>query len=417
MGDHMTTHTQPQGQRLWIRRVLVFLMPVLVMMLAVGGVVAMGALKPEPEEKQDVIKAIPVLTELAVTDDVTLTVSAQGEVQPRTQINIVPQVSGKITYMSPKFIEGGQFSKGDLLIRIEPTEYELRVVQARANVAQAETTVTQEKSESDIALKDWEELGVGEKPSALTLREPQMAEARARLASTKAQLGEAELQLRRTSIYAPFTGRVTTRAVNQGEFVTSGTRLGRVYSTAIMDVRLPMTNQDLARAGLTLGFMESQNNPGIPVALSANVAGTYAEWQGRIVRTDSGFDPATRVLFAYVQVDDPFGEGASNGIPLAPGIYVNAEIRGEALSGMVVIPRAALRGKDQVYVANSDNTLTIKTVIVASSNRSSAIISGGLSAGSDVVISPIRGVAEGMKIDVVGREADTASAAAPSDKN
>jgi len=412
MNDTISIDRGRGSGTLWIRRGLVFILPLLVIIGAIVLVMLMGQLKPKPDEKETEVKALPVLTEMAVTENVTLSVMAQGEVQPRTKINIVPQVSGKISYMSPDFIEGGQFKKGDLLVRIEPAEYKLRVVQARANVAQAETVLTREKSESEIALQDWQELRTGETPSALTLREPQMAEAAARLESAKAQLEEAKLHLNRTSIYAPFTGRVTMRHVDQGEFVTIGNRLGEVYSVAVVDVKIPMTNQDLGRAGLTLGFKARETNPGIPVTLSANVAGRYATWDGEIVRTDSGFDPKTRVLFAYVEVKDPFGAGASDGVPLAPGLFVTADIQGESLPGTVVIPRSGLRGKDQVYVAMSDGTMTIKTVEVASSDRNRAIISSGLVSGASVITSPIRGAAEGMKVDVVERtaSADTRSA-------
>ncbi len=399
--------SRPRNFGMLIRRFFAFGLPLLVVVGAVAGFIVMGAMKPKPEEKEDVVKALPVITAKATKEDVILKVSTQGEVQPRQQINIVPQVGGKITYMSPKFIEGGVFNKGDLLIRVEPAEYQLRVVQAQANVAQAETVVTREKSESDLALRDWQDLGRAGQPSALTLRQPQMAEAAARLEAAKAQLEEAELQLSRTAVYAPFSGRVIMRHVDQGEFVNAGTRLGEVYATAVMDVKLPLTNAELARAGLKLGFAESRDNPGIPVTLSANVAGDYATWQGRIVRTDSRFDPETRVLFAYAQVDDPFGKGASNGVPLAPGLFVTADIDGQALGGSVVIPRAGLRGKDQVYVALSDGTLTIKTVDVVSSDRDKAVITDGLVAGTSVITSPIRGVAEGMKIEEVDRTAST----------
>ncbi len=388
-------------KKLWVWRLLIFILPVLVIGGAIAAFMAMSALKPKPEVKEDVIKAIPVLTAKAVQDNVTLKVNAQGEVQPRTQINIVPQVSGLITYMAPKFIEGGKFDKGDLLIRIEPTEFELRVVQARANVAQAETVIMRETSESHIARQDWEDLGRSGQPTALTLREPQMAEAQAQLESAKARLAEAELQLARTAIHAPFTGRVIMRHVNQGEFTTVGTRLGEVYAADVMDVRLPMTNEDLRRAGLTLGYESSRNSPGISVTLSADVAGVYCEWEGRIVRTDSRFDSETRVLFAYVEVLDPFGKGASNGIPLAPGIYVNAAIDGMTIENSIVVPRSALRGEDQVYIANADDTLSIKTVSVMSSDRNTAILSGGINIGETVITSPIRGVADGMKIAVV----------------
>ncbi len=410
MNARMIREASPQTRGAWIRRFFAFVLPILVIVLAVVGFMAMSALKPKPEEKEDVVKALPVITEIAVMDNVILNVQTQGEVQPRQQINLVPQVGGKITYMSAKFIEGGQFNKGDLLARVEPSEYELRVVQAQANVAQAETVLTREKSESDIALRDWQELGREGQPSALTLRQPQMAEAAARLEAARAQLEEAELQLRRTALHAPFSGRVTERFVDQGEFVAAGTRLGEIYSTSLMDVRLPMTNEDLARVGLKLGFLASKDNPGMPVTLTANVAGDYASWEGRIVRTDSRFDPETRVLFAYVEVKDPFGKGASNGVPLAPGLFVTASIQGEYLEGSVVVPRSALRGKDQVYVANDDGTLSIKTVSVASSDRDRAVLIAGLNAGASVITSPIRGVADGMKVEIVDRDADTSAA-------
>lgn len=399
--DAYTSTGEVPRKKLWVWRVIVFVLPVLVLMAAIVGFIAMGAFKPTPEEKEDVVKAIPVLTANTSQEDVTLSVDVQGEVQPRTKINLVPQVGGLITYMSPKFIEGGQFNKGDLLVRIEPTEFDLRVTQARAEVAQAETQLSRETSESLIARQDWEELGRSGDQSPLSLREPQMAEAKARLASANARLAEAELQLKRTSLYAPFTGRVTIRHIDQGEFVSVGTRLGEIYSTDVMDVRLPMTNEDLRRAGLTLGFEASKNNPGLPVILSANVAGNYSQWDGRIVRTDSHFDSRTRVLYAYVEVEDPFGAGADNGTPLAPGIFVNAAIAGQKLQGALVIPRAALRGEDKVYIANADETLSIKTVSVMSSNRDQAILGGGLLTGDRVITSPIRGVADGMKIEVV----------------
>ncbi|MEP4053036.1 MAG: efflux RND transporter periplasmic adaptor subunit [Litorimonas sp.] len=400
LDDNNSVPERAPRKQLWIWRLLIFVLPLLVLIGAIAGFMAMGALKPQPEEKEDVVKAIPVLTDVAIQDDVTLTVDVQGEVQPRTEINLVPQVNGLITYMSPKFIEGGRFRKGDLLVRVEPAEFELRVTQARANVAQAKTVIAREKSESVLARQDWEDLGRSGAPTPLTLREPQMAEAEAQLASAQARLSEAELQLARTSLYAPFDGRVTMRHVDQGEFVTAGTRLGEIYSVDVMDVRLPMTNADLRRAGLTLGYEASASDAGIPVTLSADVAGTFSEWKGRIVRTDSRFDSNTRVLFAYAEVRDPFGAGASDGTPLAPGIYVKAAIDGQKLDNVIVIPRTALRGEDKVYLADGD-TLSIKTVSVVSSDRQHAIVQSGLTLGDTVITSPIRGVADGMKIQVV----------------
>lgn len=388
--------------RLRLRRFLTFILPVLIVAAAIIGTQVMASMKPEPEEKVEDAKALPVLTEAAYMETVTLSVSAQGEVQPRTQINLVPQVSGMLTYMSPKFIEGGAFQKGELLARIEPAEYELRVVQAKANIAQAETTITREKSESEIARSDWAELGDGGAPSALVLREPQMAEARARLDAAKAQLAEAELQLARTSIYAPFSGRVIRRDVNAGAYVRTAQSMGEIYSSDIMDVRLPLTNQDLGKAGITAGFIAPRGK-GIPVKLKADVAGSIASWQAEIVRTDSRFDPQSRVLYAYAEVHNPFAKGQA---PLVPGTFVDASLSGEYVSQAVIIPRSGLRGKDRVFIAKPDKTLEIRNVSVRDSDRDRAIILDGLSSGEQVIISPIRGAADGMKIDVVDTTAD-----------
>jgi len=390
-----------ERRRLLITRILSGLLPIIVIMAAIGGFIAMSSLKPEPEEKEDIVKAIPVLTAISTQDDVTLSVRVQGEVQPHTQINLVPQVSGRISYMSPNFIEGGKFTKGELLVQIDTAEYDLRIIQAKASVVQAETAIMREKSEGEIARRDWEELGRAGEPTPLTLRLPQLAEAEAQLARAKAQLAEAELQLSRTALKAPFTGRVTLRHIDAGEFVTAGTRLGEIYATNKMDVRLPMTNANLREAGLTLGYSSGKGEAGIPVSLSADIAGRMSQWQGHIVRTDSRFDAQTRVLFAYAEVIDPFGKGADEGVPLAPGIFVNADIEGQTLSNIVRIPRAALRGEDKVYIANSDETLSIKTVSVVSSDRDAAILNGGLASGEAVITSPIRGVADGMKIAIV----------------
>lgn len=392
-----TSH-DPARRKLWFWRFGVILLPILVISIGIAVTLILGALKDKPEEKEEVVKAIPILTAIAQMESVTLSVDVQGEVQPRTQINLVPQVSGKISYMSPKFIEGGQFKKGDLLVRIEPREYELRLIQARANVAQSETVLTREQSEANLALADWKDLGRIGAPTPLTLRAPQMAEAAAQLESAKAQVGEAQLQLDRTSLYAPFTGRVTQRHVDAGEFITAGTNLGEIYATNVMDVKLPMTNENLRQAGLRLGYQVGPNSPSIPVTLSADVAGIYSEWPGEIVRTDSRFDSETRVLFAYVEVKDPFGPQYD--MPLAPGLFVDASVTGQALPNVVTIPRAALRGEDRVYVAKDDNTLTIRTVSVLSSDRNRVIIGEGLAAGDTVIISPIRGVTEGKKISL-----------------
>jgi len=382
-----------------LKRSLKFVLPLVVLALAVGGVMFMGKLKPKAETKNEPPSATPVVTAFAETRSVELSVKSQGEVRPRTEINLAAQVGGRVDWLAPGFLEGGRFKKGQVILRLDSAEYDLRVTQAEANVAQAQTVLTREISESDIARRDWEDLGEGQ-ASALTLREPQMAEARARLAAAQAQLGEAQLQQSRTVVHAPFAGRVREKMVSLGDTISAGQNIGRVYGVAIAEVKLPLTDVDMARLGLGIGFISTKAQPGPEVMLSAVVAGEPHTWQGRVTRISSSYDTATRVLFAYAEVADPYGEGSDNGVPLASGLFVNVKIAGREVVNSIIVPRTALRGSDTIYIANKDKTLSLRTVKVASSSKDMVVISSGLTSGEQVITSPIRGVADGMKIEL-----------------
>ena len=380
-----------------IKRFFFLVLPVMIIGGGIAGTVAMGALKPAPEEKVTLIEALPVVTALSFAEPTQLRVTSHGEVTARSEIDIAAEMGGRLTYIAPNFLPGGQFSQGQILFRLDDRELKLRMVQAETAVVQAQTNLIRETSEADLAKADAEDLGV-DNVSDFALRRPQIAEAEAQLASAQAALEEAKLQLERTVIRAPFSGRVRTKLTDVGAFITAGMRLGNIYATDMVDVPIPMTDKDLAALGLGIGFTETAANPGPPVTLTATVGDVARSWTGHISRTDSGFDPATRVLFAYVTVKDPYGANADNGTPLATGLFVTADIQGRQLVEGIVVPRSALRGTDKVYIARNDDTLEIRPVQIASSDRDRVVTVGGLGIGERVIISPVRGVADGMKI-------------------
>ncbi|MEM8633524.1 MAG: efflux RND transporter periplasmic adaptor subunit [Pseudomonadota bacterium] len=387
---------------LWIKRAIFLILPVLVLVGAVGGVIGMSAFSPDPEESEDVVEALPVLIAPAITESVSLSVISQGEVRPRTSIVLASEVSGRVNFVSDSLLSGGTFNRGDLLVRLDPAEFSLRVTQAQAAVAQARTALARAKSESRTAQQDVVDLGLTD-VSDLTLGRPQVAEAEANLASAEAALAEAELNLSRTRIRAPFTGRVQTRSVEAGAYIIPGASLAEVFSSDIVEIPIALTDRDLASLNLGIGFVASAQNPGPAVTLSAIIAEREHSWQGRITRTESGIDTDTRVLFAYVEVEDPYGASSDSGVPLAVGLFVNAEIEGVTIPDATVIPRTALRGEQQVFVATEDNTLEIRPVTVASSSRERAVLTSGLEAGEMVITSPVRGAGDGMKIKAVDR--------------
>jgi RND family efflux transporter MFP subunit len=388
----------------------------------IGGVAVAGiavifmlfATQPQPQRANSAPRPVAVFVEEAQSGEVALTVTSQGEAQPRTQINLVPQVAGRITFVNPDFIEGGFFEAGETLIQIEDADYRLAVTRAAAQVAQAEQALAREQAESDLAASEWEELGEGE-ASALTLREPQLAEARAQLAAAEASLQEARLNLQRTRISAPFDGRVRSKNADLGQYVSPGTNLGQVFSTDTVMVRLPLTDHDLGLLGIPVAYNAmGDDDGGIPVTLSATLAGERHEWQGRITRTDSAIDTETRVLYAIAEVEDPYGTAAQEeGAPLAVGLFVSATIQGREIDNAYIIPRNALRGEDSVYIVREGGTMEIHTVSIIDSSPDRVVVSSGVDGGDLVVVSPLRGASNGMRVhtyDADGERLDAYSA-------
>lgn len=381
-----------------------------VVVVAIIGIVFMlNATAPQPERANAAPRPVAVFVSEAQLDTVSLTVISQGEARPRTQINLVPQVPGRITYVNPDFIEGGFFEAGETLVRIEDADYRLAVTRAEAQVAQAEQALAREQAESDLARSEWEELGEGE-ASSLTLREPQLAEARAQLAAARATLQDARLDLQRTRVSAPFAGRVRTKSADLGQFVSAGTPLGEVFSTDRVQIRLPLTDYDLGLLGIPVAFNAAEEGEGIPLTLSAVVAGQERTWNAEITRTDSAIDSQTRVLYAIAEVEDPYGTAAEGGSPLAVGLFLTAEIEGREVENVYVLPRAALRGENTIYVAEPGGRLSVRTVDVVTSNVENLIVSSGVRGGEMVVISPVRGANEGMRIQSLDDSGDVIAA-------
>ncbi|EAP90636.1 MAG: efflux RND transporter periplasmic adaptor subunit [Oceanicaulis sp.] len=390
----------------FLGRLLIIGLPVAVLFAFIVVYVVLAAAAPKPERAEIVARPSAVFVTEAALSPVQLSVTTQGEVTPLTEIDLTAQVSGRITYVNPNFVDGGFFEAGEVLVRLEDADYRLAVTRAEALVAQSRQALVREQAESELAREEWESLGDGE-ASALTLREPQMAEARAQLASAQASLDEARLNLSRTRISAPFDGRVRAKSADLGQYVGPGTRLGRVFATNRVQVRLPLTNAELAILNLPLAFQSSDANPGRPAHLSASVAGQERHWEGRLVRTDSAINPQTRTMSAIIEVEDPYGAAAEEaGAPLAVGLFVAANIDGRELENAIVLPRSALRGSNEVYVAELDGTLSIRQVNVVDTSAERVVLTAGLEPGDRVVTSPLRGAAEGMLVRAMDANGD-----------
>lgn len=373
------------GKAKWLIGLICLLILLVSILITFGVIKAMK----KPETKKAADNTMAVLAAPATLESVQLMVTAQGEARPRTEIDLVPEVAGKIVYVSPNFIEGGIFKQGEMLLQIDDSDYKVAVIRAQAGVAQAEQALVREKAEGEIAKRDWEELGSGE-ASALTLRQPQRQQAEAALLAAKAELQQANLQLKRTAVQAPFDGRVRTKASDLGQFVAPGARLGRIFSTDITEVRLALTDSDLTKLELPIAYVASSRETAPDVKLSASIAGQTRIWQGKIMRTDSTYDTQTRAMYAIAEVIDPYNTGAAAGaFPLAPGLFVDAEIAGYQLEDVIVLPRGGLRPENKIYVVDMEGKASIRDAIVIDTDAQRAVIKSGISSGELVIISPL----------------------------
>ena len=388
-------------------RLIAIIAPIAILLiLGVGGVIAVSAMKPEPEKNEEPQAGLNVFAEQVKQGALTITVEAQGEVSPKREIIVAPQIAGRVSYVSPDFIDGGFIRRGQVLVRVEAADSELGVVRARSIVATAEQALAREIAEAELARQDLENLGLTD-ASPLARREPQLAEARAALEAAKAQLSEAELNLNRTAIIAPFDGRVRERSADIGQFVSPGQSLGNIFATDVVEVALPLKDADLGQLGLPIAFSSSADKPGPRVEFSAVVGGEPRTWVGEVVRTGAAINSQTRQINVFAELKDPFGAGADNGAPMAPGLFVTARIQGETLDNVMIAPRASLRGDNRLFIGDpKTGKLSIRSVDVAFSDRDGAYLHSGVEPGELAITSPIQAPFDGMSINVLERLPD-----------
>jgi RND family efflux transporter MFP subunit len=231
------------------------------------------------------------------------------------------------------------------------------------------------------------------------------------LKAAEASLERAKLDLARTKITLPFEGRISQKMVDVGQFVSPGTMIGQAFATDVVQIRLPLTDSQLASLGLPIGFV-AEPGLGMPVELSAVVADKIQNWQGELVRLDAAIDRETRTLFGLVEVTQPYAENVSqHEMLLAVGLYVQAEIFGRQLDNATVIPREALRAGDNVFVLNEEDRLEIRNVTVVHSTKSEAVIGAGVRPNDRVIVSSIRNPIPGMNLAALSEQPQSAVAA------
>lgn len=358
-----------------------------ILIAAIALAAGLTQMKPETQKRDD--EQLDLLVEVLTLEVSTesFQISSQGTVQPRTKTEVSAEVLGSIASISPKFSAGGVFQKDEVLMRIDPTNYAVAV----------------DKTEALVKQRQIEYDGARKLRSQGYRAESEYASAAAALASAQAELVGAQRNLERTYVRLPYEGMVLSKNADIGQFVNPGTKIGVTFATDLAEIRLPLTDQDLAFVDLpnTAEIRETGGADGPQVRLTAIQKGSLVAWDAMIVRTEGVVDERSRVTYAVAQVTDPY-KLHGDGTPLPVGTFVAAEIAGSTAMDLIRIPRTAIRGADQVLVVNAESKIEIRTVSIVRSDNTYAYVSDGVSAGERISITVIEAPTNGMSVRTAG---------------
>lgn len=393
-----------------MKRLFRFLLPLLV--LLAGVAIATSLIATAPKTVRQRPKPAPPTVEILplAPQSYQVRVNSRGTVEPITGSTLVPEVAGKIVEVADNFRSGGFFAAGQLLLQIDPRDYRNAVIIARSEVAERRQTLAEELARSEQASNDWTKLQLAGEPSALVLRTPHLDSSQAQLAAAEARLQQAELELERTRIVAPYAGRILQKQVGLGQYVSPGSALAEIYASDSVEVRLPITAEQ--QAFLTLPEIyqneQTEDSPGAAVHFSARIGQRTDLWPGRLVRTEGSIDVRSRQLFVVARIDDPYRRQADRP-PLKIGQFLEAQIFGKQLEQVFIIPRGAVRGERTVNLIDAENRLQRRELDIVWRDEQSLIASGPLHAGERLALTTLPFAANGIKVRIAGEGAEKPS--------
>ena len=373
-----------------------FRFPLFIIGLAALLAVILVGLKPEPETI--VPERKPLLVDVLQVSPTTLTVSvqAQGVVQPGSHTSLVSEVSGRILEVSDNFKAGGFFRSGEVLLRLDDRDYLARLQQAEALVAQARSTLAQERGRVAVAKSEWQQRkgrnSVGDDARRLALRQPQLLEAQAQLESAQASLGQARLDLERANLIAPYDGLVESKQVDIGQYITAGTPVGSIMSVGDAEIRLAIPESKLGY--LLLPDAHQPLSGDLPmVELSHSLDGEARSWNAVLVRTEGVLDERSRSMFVVARLDDPYGiyrtDKQEDFSPLRFGMFVEAQIQGRRVDGVISLPRTIIRPGNLVWIVDDSNRLQERKVGLLRTDGAEIFVTSGLEDGDKVCLTSV----------------------------
>ena len=378
-----------------------------------AGASAISALmyftRPPAEIAEPIEAVVTVDVAEVVKENLRIEIQAQGTVTPLRETTILAEVKGRIIEVASSFHVGGFVSRDDILLRIDPRDYQTNLLHAQAALESAESVLVQEKGRAQVALREWEKLPKNSQRSQeardLYLRKPQLDEADARRLAAHAELNTARDNLERTIIRAPYDALIRRKEVDLGQFVGAGSVLADIFSVETAEVRLPIPQSKLDY--LELPGLEGYE-AGSAIDLYTDVGGDIKHWPARLHRTEGVFDERSRALYTVARIDDPYSLKNPGGLPLRVGTFVNASIEGRELNNVVQLPRYVLRAGNFVWVVDDSMHLRNRQVTSLRTGGDRIYISAGLDEGDRVSLTSLDASFAGVKVKIMSSTPTTA---------
>lgn len=372
-----------------------------VFMLLAGVLVAVVLMQSGPSAKREPPPRQARLVEVqsVVIGTAPTRIDAMGTVVPAESVTLQPQVDGEVVFVSDDLEPGGLLAAGDELLRIDPRDYELAVLQRKSEVAQAQSLLRLEQGQQSIAKREFELLGESMETDDrdLVLRKPQLESVRAQLALARASLEKAKLDLLRSQVRAPFNAIVESVAVDVGALVTSANSLATLVGTDTCWLEVSVPVSDLK----WIGIPGDDAVEGASVRITNRVAWGEQGWrEGRVIRLAGDLNEEGRMARLIVEVDDPFTlKPENNGKPvLLMNSYVSVEIEGRELQQVASIARTHLHDGDRLWIMGADDTLEIRKVDIAFRGHEQVLVTAGITAGERLVVTDLAAPVAGMPL-------------------
>ncbi|SKA11462.1 RND family efflux transporter, MFP subunit [Oceanospirillum multiglobuliferum] len=309
-----------------------------------------------------------------------------GRVKAQAATPLMSQVGGKVIKLHPAFTLGGQFKQGDVLVTLDDIDARNELKIAQANLAQTQQSLIEAEANAEQARQAWLLSGQQGEANALVLRQPQLQTAQSKVKSAQISVQQAKLKLARTTIKAPFSGVVSVQSIELGQVVNAGAELAKLYSENALEVRLPLTERQLPFLPLN-----AQGVPSAELILKSNLSDSPIAAQ--IVAMDAELDPVSQQLYLSARPEQKHN--------LRIGEYLQAQIKGQVLQDVLVIPNNSLYQGGYVYLYR-EGTLQKQIVSLIWQDDQNAIINQGLSVGDQLVLTPLGQLPSGTKVKLAG---------------